>query len=185
MKRYFIYLSYDGSKYHGWQIQPNGISVQEVLEKSLTTLLGKQTSVTAAGRTDAGVNASSMPIHFDTDEELPMPNKKHPGETPEQHLAYKLNRILPRDIAVNKIVKVNNDAHARFSATKRTYYYYVTLRKNPFLTQYHLRLTYPVNFNLMNEAAKMLLGRHDFDCFAKAHPDVKTSFCTVDKAQWV
>ena len=95
MKRYFIYLSYDGSKYHGWQIQPNGISVQEVLEKSLTTLLGKQTSVTAAGRTDAGVNASSMPVHFDTDEELPMPNKKHPGETPEQHLAYKLNRILP------------------------------------------------------------------------------------------
>lgn len=185
MKRYFIYLSYDGSKYHGWQIQPNGISVQEVLEKSLTTLLGKQTSVTAAGRTDAGVNASSMPVHFDADEELPMPNKKHPGETPEQHLAYKLNRILPRDIAVNKIVKVNNDAHARFSATKRTYYYYVTLRKNPFLTQYHLRLTYPVNFNLMNEAAKMLLGQHDFDCFAKAHPDVKTSFCTVYKAQWV
>lgn len=185
MNRYFIYISYDGGAYHGWQVQPNGISVQEVLEKSLSTLLGKPTAVTAAGRTDAGVNAASMPVHFDTDGELPAPSGKHPGETAEQHLAYKLNRILPRDIAVGKIVKVRSDAHARFSATMRTYHYYVTLRKNPFLTKYHLRLTYPVNFRLMNEAAAMLLGLHDFDCFAKAHPDVKTSFCTVTKAQWV
>ncbi len=185
MSRYFMYVAYDGSAYHGWQSQPNGTSVQEVVEKSLSTLLRCNISVTAAGRTDAGVNASNMPVHFDFNEKLPLPCSAPCGTTAEQQLLYKMNRILPRDISVNNIVRVRNDAHARFSAVKRTYYYYVALKKSPFLTKYHLRLTFHVDFRLMNEAAAMLLGTHDFDCFAKAHPDVKTSICTVSGAQWV
>ena len=185
MSRYFMYVAYDGSAYHGWQSQPNGTSVQEIVEKSLSTLLRCPVGVTAAGRTDAGVNATNMPVHFDYNGVLPIPSSAPCGTTAEQQLLYKMNRILPRDISVNKIVRVRDDAHARFSAVKRTYYYYVALKKNPFLAKYHLRLTFSVDFGIMNEAAAMLLGTHDFDCFAKAHPDVKTSICTVTRAQWV
>lgn len=184
MSRYFMYISYDGSAYHGWQTQPNGTSVQETVEKCLSVLLGYPTAITAAGRTDAGVNATDMPAHFDVPEELPLTGNNSFDNTPEQQLCYKLNRILPRDISVNKVQRVRGDAHARFSAVKRTYFYYVALRKNPFLAKYHLRLTCPVDFGLMNRAAAMLIGTRDFDCFAKAHPDVKTSVCTVSYAQW-
>ncbi len=185
MSRYFLYLSYDGSRYHGWQVQPNGISVQEVVERSLSTLLGQDIGITAAGRTDAGVNATVMPVHFDFDDNLPMLGTAPNGETAAHQLCYKLNRILPRDISANGIAMVRSDAHARFSAVSRTYHYHVALRKNPFLTRYHLLLPFGVDFALMNTAAKLLLGTHDFDCFAKAHPDVKTSICTITEARWV
>lgn len=185
MARYFAYLSYDGANYHGWQVQPNGNSVQAVVEKSLSLLLRCQTTVTAAGRTDAGVNAEVMPAHFDVCGELPfVGSPRMAGRiTAERQLCHKLNSILPRDIAVDKIVRVRDDAHARFSAIRRTYKYFVSLKKNPFGIYSH-RVLVPVDFGLMNEAAALLLGTHDFDCFAKAHPDVKTSICTVSHARW-
>lgn len=185
MARYFVYLSYDGANYHGWQVQPNGESVQAVVERSLSLLLRSRIAVTAAGRTDAGVNAEKMPVHFDVSGDLPFIGSAKIGvnRTAEQQLCYKLNSILPRDIAVKKIVRVKDCAHARFSATRRTYKYYVCLKKNPFRI-YSYRVLVPINFDLMNEAASLLLGTHDFDCFAKAHPDVKTSICTVSHARW-
>ena len=169
--RYFIYLSYDGARYHGWQIQPNGISVQEVLSKALSTLLREQIEVTGAGRTDAGVNASLMVAHFDTTQEV------------DDNLAYKLNKFLPYDIAIHKIIPVKADAHARFSATSRTYHYYVITEKSPF-EPYAYRFPLPLNFDLMNEAAATLFDYIDFTSFSKLHTDVKTNNCRITNAEW-
>lgn len=121
MSRYFIYLSFDGTAYHGWQIQPNGLSVQQVLQERLSTLLRGTIEVVGAGRTDAGVHAHLMVAHFDYDDELD-----------GAQLAYKLNRMMPRDIAIHDVRKVADDLHARFSAVKRTYHYYIHTHRNPF-----------------------------------------------------
>lgn len=172
--RYFIYLSFDGTRYHGWQIQPNGLSVQEVLQQCLSTLLRQPIEVTGAGRTDAGVHAKVMVAHFNHDSELDT-----------RQLAYKVNRMLPRDMAVNKIEAVDENLHARFSATSRTYHYYIHTVRNPFLRHYSLEITYPLNFNAMNEAAEHLLWVNDFGAFCKAGADVKTTLCNVRKAQWM
>ena len=169
--RYFIYLSYDGARYHGWQIQPNGISVQEVLGKALSTLLREPIEVTGAGRTDAGVNASLMVAHFDTTQET------------DEQLAYRLNKFLPQDIAIHKIVPVKDDAHARFSATSRTYIYNIVTAKTPF-DPYAYRFPQPLDFDLMNEAAKTLFDYTDFTSFSKLHTDVKTNNCRIMHAQW-
>ena len=173
MQRYFIYLSFDGTGYHGWQIQPNGISVQECLQKGLSTLLRTETEVVGAGRTDAGVHARQMVAHFDYD-----------GTLDVQDLAYKLNRILPRDIAVQRVEAVDNDLHARFSATARTYHYYIHQQKDPFLRHYSCELRYPLDFELMNEAASHLLQVEDFGAFCKSGSDVKTTLCKVTEAEW-
>lgn len=177
--RYFIYLSYDGAAYHGWQIQPNATSVQECLNKALSTLLRDTIEVTGAGRTDAGVNASMMVAHFDCQD---LPNLE--GRNPINQLQYRLNRILPHDIAIQRIVPVQDSAHARFSATKRTYHYYVTTEKNPFRRQYSMRLPFAVDFDLMNEAAKILLATEDFTSFSKLHTDTKTNICHLQEAYW-
>lgn len=169
--RYFIYLSYDGARYHGWQIQPNGSSVQEVLSKALSTLLHESIEVTGAGRTDAGVNASLMVAHFDTE------------HTADNQLAYRLNKFLPQDIAIHKIVPVKPEAHARFSATSRTYHYYVITAKSPF-EPYAYRFPQPLDFDKMNEAAKALFDYIDFTSFSKLHTDVKTNNCRIMAAQW-
>lgn len=169
--RYFIYLSYDGTRYHGWQIQPNGSSVQEVLGKALSTLLHEPIEVTGAGRTDAGVNASLMVAHFDTE------------RTADEQLAYRLNKFLPQDIAIHKIVPVKPEAHARFSATSRTYYYYITTAKTPF-EPYAYRFPQPLDFDKMNEAAKTLFEYIDFTSFSKLHTDVKTNNCRIMAAHW-
>ena len=169
--RYFIYLSYDGARYHGWQIQPNGISVQEVLGKALSTLLREPIEVTGAGRTDAGVNASLMVAHFDTTQET------------DEQLAYRLNKFLPQDIAIHKIVPVKDDAHARFSATSRTYIYNIVTAKTPF-EPYAYRFPQPLDFDQMNEAAKTLFDYTDFTSFSKLHTDVKTNNCRIMHAQW-
>lgn len=174
MQRYFIYLSFDGTAYHGWQIQPNGVSVQECLQKGLSTLLRRDTEVVGAGRTDAGVHARLMVAHFDYD-----------GPLDVQQLAYKLNRILPRDIAVQRIEEVAGDLHARFSARKRTYHYYVHRQKSPFHRHYSCELRYPLDFDAMNEAASHLLTVSDFGAFCKAGSDVKTTLCQVTEARWV
>ena len=169
--RYFIYLSYDGARYHGWQIQPNDISVQEVLSKALSTLLREPIEVTGAGRTDAGVNASLMVAHFDTTHEA------------DEQLVYRLNKLLPHDIAISRIRKVTPDAHARFSATSRTYIYNIVTAKTPF-EPYAYRFPQPLDFDKMNEAAQALFDYTDFTSFSKLHTDVKTNNCRIMKAEW-
>ncbi len=172
--RYFVTFSYDGSRYHGWQIQPNGNSVQAELQRALTILLRRDTTVVGAGRTDAGVHARMMVAHFDVDESL-----EDCAQT-----VYRLNRILPRDIAVSRVEPVAEDMHARFSATSRTYHYYIHTRKDPFLRSYSCELHYDLDFEAMNTAAAMLLEYDDFGAFCKSHADVKTTLCRVSAARW-
>jgi len=171
--RYFITFSYDGGRYHGWQIQPNGVSVQEKLEWALSTLLREEISVTGAGRTDAGVHARMMVAHFDA------------PELDCEQLAYKLNRLLPQDIAVQRVEAVSDEMHARFSAKWRTYHYYIHTRKDPFLRAYSCEIHYPLDFAAMNEAGRRLTGYDDFGAFCKSGADVKTTLCQVTKAEWV
>ncbi len=173
MQRYFIYFSYDGANYHGWQIQPNGISVQEKLQTSLSLLLRTPLEVVGAGRTDAGVHARMMVAHFDCDASLDC------GQ-----LVYKLNKILPADISVEKVVPVESDMHARFSAKWRTYHYYIHTCKDPFVRNYSCELHYPLDFQAMNAAAACLLKQDDFASFCKAGADVKTTLCEVTAACW-
>ena len=171
--RVFIYLSFDGTAYHGWQIQPNAISVQQRLTESLTMLLRQPTEVVGAGRTDAGVHAHMMVAHCDV-----------PDNTDLSLLCHKLNRVLPSDIAVSRVVKVVPHAHARFDAQARTYRYWIYTRKNPFRSHYATRITYSLDFDKMNEAAAYLLTVSDFTSFSKLHTDVKTNICHVTQAHW-
>ena len=172
--RYFVTFSYDGARYHGWQIQPNGDSVQARLQEALSTLLRQEISVTGAGRTDAGVHARMMVAHFD-----------YEGEIDCTQLAYKLNRLLPYDIAVQKVEPVNEEMHARFSATSRTYHYYIHTTKDPFRRAYSCELHYPLDFEKMNEAGLLLMRYDDFGAFCKAGADVKTTLCQVTEARWI
>ena len=174
MQRYFIFFGYDGTNYHGWQIQPHCVSVQEVLQRALSTLLRREMEVVGAGRTDAGVHARMMAAHFDFEEELDV-----------VQLARKLNRLLPRDIAVDRVERVANDMHARFSATSRTYHYYIHTCKNPFLRSYSWETHYALDFDAMNMAAAALLEYEDFGAFCKSHTDVKTTLCHVTEARWI
>lgn len=173
MCRYFIYLSYDGTNYHGWQIQPNGISVQEVLMKALSTFLRKPIEVVGAGRTDAGVHARLMVAHFDFDAELDCAT-----------VVDKLNRLLPPDVAVHRVRRVKSDAHARFDATYRTYKYYITTCKDPFSRAFSWRIFQTLDFEKMNEAAQTLFDYIDFTSFSKLHTDVKTNNCHIQHAGW-
>ena len=180
MQRYFITFSYDGTRYHGWQIQPNGDSVQARLQEALSTLLREPVSVTGAGRTDTGVHARMMVAHFDTEARF----EAEEGIN-EAQLAYKLNRLLPYDIAVEKVEKVSSELHARFSATARTYHYYIHTKKDPFRKAYSCELHYALDFAKMNEAAQVLTTYEDFGAFCKAGADVKTTLCHVTRAQWI
>ena len=173
-QRYFIYLAYDGRNYHGWQIQPNGISVQECLMKALATFLRREIEVIGAGRTDAGVHATLMVAHFDFE-----------GDALDVELvADKLNRLLPPDISVYQVRRVKSDAHARFDATARTYKYYITTSKNPFNRQYRCRIHGNLDFKRMNEAAQELFDYSDFTSFSKLHTDVRTNICRITMAEW-
>ena len=175
MSRYFVTFSYDGTRYHGWQIQPNGVSVQEKLQEALSTLLREPIVVTGAGRTDAGVHARMMVAHFDWEGAV----------IDGQQLAYKLNRLLPYDIAVSKVEPVSEEMHARFSAKSRMYRYYIHTVKDPFQRAYSCEIHYPLDFAKMNEAAQILTTYEDFGAFCKSGADVKTTFCDVAKAEWV
>lgn len=174
MNRYFIYLGYNGKNFCGWQIQPNGLTVQQCLEEALGTLLRRPVPVVGAGRTDAGVHARLMVAHFDWDEPLADP----------AFLAEKLNRLLPKDIAVYRVVPVKPEAHARFDATSRTYKYYVTTRKDPFNYDLVYRMSGKLDFEAMNEACKVLFDYIDFTSFSKLHTDVKTNNCRIYQAGW-
>mgnify|MGYP002538703844 CR=1 FL=1 len=173
MQRYFIYLAYDGTAYHGWQIQPNGDSVQECLMRALATLMRREVEVIGAGRTDAGVHASLMVAHFDSDEPLDT-----------AFFTDKLNRLLPPDISVYRLRAVKPDAHARFDATARMYKYYVTTAKSPFNRQYRCRLFQTPDFERMNEAARSLFDYTDFTSFSKVNTDTKTNNCRIMQARW-
>ena len=171
--RYFITFSYDGTAYHGWQIQPHSVTVQEELQKALSTLMRKPMEVVGAGRTDTGVHARKMIAHFDHDEVLDC-----------SQLVYKLNKLLPRDIAVQHVEPVADDMHARFSAKSRTYHYYVHLDKNPFLRSYSWQVYGNPDFELMNRAARVLMEYKDFTSFSKVNTDTKTNDCTITEARW-
>jgi tRNA pseudouridine38-40 synthase len=171
--RYFITFSYDGTAYHGWQIQPHSLSVQEELQKAMSILLRKPMEVVGAGRTDTGVHARKMVAHFDYDEEVDCPQ-----------LVYKLNKLLPRDIAVQQVEPVAEDMHARFSAKSRTYHYYVHMGKNPFLRSYSWQVYGNIDFELMNQAASVLMEYKDFTSFSKVNTDTKTNDCTITEAHW-
>ena len=173
MQRYFIYFSYDGAAYHGWQVQPNAVTVQQVLEEALATLMRAPVSLVGAGRTDAGVNAECMVAHAD-----------FPCEVDAAHIVYKLNRLLPPDIAVSDLRRVKDDAHARFDAVSRRYCYRVVTAKSPFSRRYAMRVPKDIDFDAMNSAAALLGEYTDFTSFSKLHTDVKTNNCKVIHAAW-
>lgn len=177
--RYFVRFSYCGTAYHGSQTQPNGITVQEVMEKAFSTILRCPVALTFAGRTDAGVHAEMMFAHFD------FQNESEPLSAAQRNnLVLRLNSLLPADIAVREIFSVRPDAHARFDALSRTYEYRVCDYKNPFLPNLLTRVASGLDYNLMNVAAAHLLGTRDFASFCRVHTDVKTTICNVTHAQW-
>ena len=173
MSRFFITLSYNGKNYHGWQIQPNGSSVQETIEKALSTILRTEISIVGAGRTDTGVHAKMMIAHFDTDVKFDA-----------KELPRRLNCFLPTDIAIQKIEPVADDLHARFSATKRSYEYHLVTEKDVFCTETAYFYPGALDFDAMNDAASKLFNYIDFTSFSKLHTDVKTNNCTIFEARW-
>ena len=174
--RYFLCLSYDGSAFCGWQIQPSAPSVQACLESTLSRLLGRPVAVTGAGRTDTAVHAFHYVAHFDWDGILPFE---------ASDFTYKLNAMLPHGIAVHSVSPVADDLHARFSARRREYTYFIHRQKDPFVRNYSWLCGYPgLDFTAMNAACQYLLGTHDFSCFEKTGGDNKTSLCTVFEAFW-
>jgi tRNA pseudouridine38-40 synthase len=170
--RYFIELSYDGSPFVGWQRQPTGDSVQLCLEDALKTLLQKSISVVGAGRTDAGVHARQLFAHVDLDDQV------------DQNLKFRLNKLLPIEIAVNSILVVADDAHARFDATGRRYSYHISTQKDPFLEKRSYYFSKSLEIELMNQAATVMLDHDDFKCFSKSRTDVKTYLCDIQEAYW-
>ncbi len=175
MNRYFLYIAYNGTRFCGWQVQPNGISVQQCLEETLSKIFNRAVSVVGAGRTDAGVHARMMAVHFDLSECI-----ENLGL-----MAGKLNKMLPDDIVVHKIVPVTEDAHARFDAISRTYEYRVTDRKEPFNYEWVYRMPLQnMDFEMMNKAASTLFDYSDFTSFSKLHTDVKTNNCKIYEAKW-
>lgn len=173
-QRYFFELSYNGKSYAGWQIQPEAITVQETIQQAVSKLFSNQTiKVVGCGRTDAGVHATNYFLHIDLTNAFS-----------EEQLSYKLNKILPADIAIHRVFKVKSDAHARFDAVSRTYTYKISTSKNPFTTDFYWYYPLELDLDLMNEAAKYLIGKKDFTSFSKLHTDVKTNICEVTEASW-
>lgn len=176
MGRYFIHLAYNGANYNGWQTQPELPTVQETLEKALSTLLRQPIAVVGCGRTDTGVHASDFYAHFELRDPKDFKNLKD--------LVFKLNNFLPPDIAIFDIFPVADNAHARFDATARTYQYHVSDRRLPFRQGQYCRIYYKPDLDLMNEAAQVLMEYDDFTSFAKLHTQVKTNICHLSEAHW-
>ena len=174
MTRYFFEISYNGAPFFGWQQQVGQVTIQEVIQKNLKKLFQKEEiDIVGCGRTDKGVHAKNYYFHCDFTQEV----------DPEI-LVYKLNKMLPDSISVASIFRVNSDLHARFSATKRTYRYFIHQYKDPFLSELSTYFPHEIDTKTMNEACKSLLGKQDFSSFAKIHTDVKTHICTVYEARW-
>ena len=171
--RYFIHLAYNGTRFHGWQIQPNATSVQENLNKAFSVLLQTEINLMGAGRTDTGVHAREMYAHFDSDTSFDITTFVH-----------KLNSFLPKDIVIYDIIPVHDDAHSRFDATKRTYEYHIHQFKNPFIDELSWYFHQPLDIDLMNQASQLLFNYTDFECFSKVNTDVNTFDCTIFEAYW-
>ncbi len=174
MPRYFASLKYKGTAYHGWQRQPNAISVQQVIEEAFSMLMKQPIAVTGAGRTDTGVHADYFVLHFDTQETL----------SNLRQWVYRFNHILPGDIRVIHIVQVNPDAHARFDASSRTYKYIISREKDPFVKELVYPFSFPLDIEAMKHAASRLFAYNDFTSFSKLHTDVKTNNCKILKSLW-
>ena len=175
MQRYFFELSYNGTDYFGWQRQPSDISVQQVIEDSLSKMYSNQKiKVVGCGRTDSGVHAKHFALHVEL-----------PTVADTDRMTFKMNRMLPESIVIAKIYSVDAELHARFSAKERTYRYYIHTTKNPFKNNLSWYVPQELNIEEMNKAAQQLLGKKDFTSFSKLHTDVKTNMCTVTKAEWV
>ena len=174
LKRYFVELAYNGSAYHGWQRQPNAISVQQALEEAFSKLISKTIGLVGAGRTDSGVHARQMFAHFDIEQEISNPKE----------LVFLLNGFLKDDIAIKTIRRVQPTAHARFDAIARDYEYHVAITKDPFRAHLHYYLKNKPDIYLMNQAAKFLIVNKDFECFSRSNTDVKTFLCDIKKAEW-
>ena len=176
IQRYFLKLAYNGSNFNGWQIQPNGITVQEELEKAMAVLLRQPIGVTGCGRTDTGVHATDFYAHFDIDAEAMIISC--------DQLKYKLNLLLPTSIVIYDVFMVRPDVHARFSALSRTYRYQISMEKNPFSNGLTYFYHHPLDVVAMNSAAAILMEYDDFSCFSKTRTQVKTNICTITNAIW-
>jgi tRNA pseudouridine38-40 synthase len=197
-QRYFIELAYDGTGYHGWQIQQNAVSVQEILNKALAIILRQPVETTGCGRTDTGVHAREFFAHFDVDVHSPLTIDHSAGDnhgplTMDHGLstinygqkARGLNALLPTDIAIKNIIPVHAEAHARFDATMRSYQYHIHFNKDPFLRGYSWQVRDVPDMELMNQAAAMIMEYIDFSCFSKSNTQVKTNNCKITRAEWV
>lgn len=173
MKRYFIEIAYTGTNYHGWQIQQNANSVQEEINKALSVVTQKKIMVTGAGRTDTGVHANQLFAHFDTEVEINV-----------KKVLFKTNCLLPKDISCQNLFEVNPEAHARFSATARTYEYRITTKKDPFLTQVAYYFPHQLDVEAMNKAGEEIMKHTDFSCFSKSKTDTFTNDCSITQALW-
>jgi len=171
--RYFIEIAYNGKNYFGWQRQPKEMSVQQVIEESLSTLLREDIKITGAGRTDAGVHAKQLFAHFDFE-----------AINDTKALVFRINSFLPKDISVVNIFQVKDNAHARFDAVAREYEYVISLRKDPFSQDFAYQLNKIPDVDLMNKTAELLFNHIDFQCFSRSKTDVKTYNCVVSKARW-
>lgn len=173
--RYFAELAYKGTNYHGWQIQPNAISVQEKIEKAFSTILNTEIKVVGCGRTDTGVHASQYFLHFDFTGELP------------HRFINRINQFLPKDIAIRRIFEVDQEAHARFDAQKRSYEYHIVFDKAPFEieTAWYYYMAKKLDLKKLNEAANLLLKYEDFFPFCKTNHDALTMKCNLQKCEWV
>ena len=173
--RYFIKLDYNGSAFHGWQIQPNAITVQEWINNALSKLLNEDINVVGCGRTDTGVHARNFIAHFDSNKD---------NLHIENNLVYKLNRFVPKEIFIHKILRMHSEAHSRFDATSRTYKYYISKKKDPFSHMYTLLNNLKLDIEQMNKATKTLFNYTDFTSFSKVDTDVKTNNCKIMEAFW-
>ena len=187
-QRYFAELAFDGTHYHGWQIQQNAVSVQEVFNKALQVLLRQPIETVGCGRTDTGVHAKQLFVHFDVEREIESEERRvmnHEPSTINHQLKASLNALLPKDIAVKNIIPVAADAHARFDATLRAYEYHIHFSKDPFKQNYSWQLRDFPDVGLMNQAANIIKEYRDFSCFSKSNTQVKTNFCVIKEAFWL
>jgi tRNA pseudouridine38-40 synthase len=175
LTRYFIFISYKGTSYHGWQVQPNSVTVQKTLDESLNLLLGEKIETTGAGRTDAGVHAVFFSAHFDSSSS---------DLEKDKNLVFRLNRFLPPDISVSGIRKVMPDANARYSAISRTYKYFISRQKDPFSDDSSWYIHGNIDVKLMNKASLLLLKHSDFTSFSRLHSGNKTNLCRIFYAGW-
>jgi tRNA pseudouridine38-40 synthase len=173
MRKFFLTVAYKGTAYHGWQKQPNAVSVQEKIETSLSTLLQTETSILGSGRTDTGVHATAQVFQLEL-----------PNDVDISQIVYRLNKLLPHDIAVSDYKEVNEDAHARFDAVSRSYEYHINTNKNAFTQDLSYYFTHSLDVPLMNEAAESMKAFTDFESFSKVKTDVNTFNCEIFEAIW-